>query len=263
MRRSTRHSLRSLPLPLPPRPARPGLPALLLACLLAAAPGCKAKPAKPAGFVIDSRMTKPDDLPFHRAWRAVGRDLTRYRRIYIAPVDTSHLREMKWWQKGEAGAADTFEQDMERIAIKIREALREAFTEPIEGVENRYTVVDEPKGADTLVLELAIIEIVPSKVTLEALGWVLPFGGGILLTPLNTSTAAMEGRFVEADTGDVLLSFADREGEKARPVDLAGFTWYTHALAISKDWARQLVQVANQKPGEKIPDTKTYTLKPW
>ena len=29
------------------------------------------------------------------------------------------------------------------------------------------------------------------------------------------------------------------------------------------DWARQLVQVANQKKGETIEDTKVYAIKPW
>jgi len=234
----------------------PGLIALALA-------GCKAGPAKPAGFVDSARMTKQKDLPFHRAWRGSKDGLSRYKKIYIAPVDTSHLLEMSWWKKGEAGAADNFKKDIKKIAREFRVVLRQAFKKPPKGVKNRYVVVDSPKGADTLVLEFAIVQIVPSKAALEALSWVMPFGSGILLTPLNTSSAAMEGMFRDGRSGKVLLAFADREGEKARPVDLAGFTWYTHAKAIMKDWARQLVLVANQKPGEVIPDTKVFTLKPW
>jgi hypothetical protein len=233
---------------------------LALAGALAA---CKAKPAEPAGFVVDKDMSKHADLPFHRAWRNPKGDLQRYSRIHVAPVATSHLMEMDWWKQGEAGTVSKFKEDVDKIAVRCREMVVAMYRDPPEGVKNRYAVVDEPKGNDTLVLELAIVEIVPSKATLEALSWVMPFGTGVLLTPLNTSTAAMEGQFRDADTGDVLLAFADREGEKARPVDLAGFTWYTHAGAIMKDWAKQLVQVANQKPGEVIKDTKVYTLKPW
>lgn len=240
-------------------------PAVLIPLVLAAfLPGCKVKPAKPAGFVRNERMTKPDDLPFHSAWRNPDRaDLAGYDRVRIAPVDTAHLLEMDWWQKGEAGAMESFKKDVEKIAVEVREMLEQAFREPPEGTVSRYAVVDDQKGKGTLILEVAIVEIVPSKVVLQAASWAMPFGTGVLLTPLNTSTAAMEGRFRDAATGEVLLEFADREGEKARPLDLAGFTWYAHAKGIMRDWALQLVQVANQKPGEQIPDTKVYTLVPW
>jgi len=241
--------------------------ALFLALVAALAAGCKAKPAKPAGFVdssVDaSGMKKHDDLPFHRAWRNEKGDFKNYEKIYIAPVDTSHLLQMDWLQKGEAGASGELQKDIEKIAVEFRQVLKDSFKTPPEGVTSRFTVVDKPGGKDTLVLEFSIVQIVPSKATLEALSWVMPFGTGILLTPLNTSSAAMEGMFRDSSNKLVLLAFADREGEQARPVDLAGFTWYTHARGIMKDWARQLVLVANQKPGEKIPDTKTFTLKPW
>ncbi len=91
----------------------------------------------------------------------------------------------------------------------------------------------------------------------------MPFGTGILLSPVNTSTAAMEGRFVDASTGQPVLLFADREGEQFRPVDLGGFTWYAHAKGIMQDWSVQLVKVANQKPGEVVEDVKVYTIAPW
>lgn len=242
-------------------PAFLSMSALLV---VAASAGCRAAPAKPAGFVHNERMTKPDDLPFHSAWRDPDRgNLTPYDHIYIAPVDTSHLLKMDWWQQGEAGATSDFKKDVDDIAVQVRELLVQSFREPPEGVKNRYVVVDEPRGKKTVILEFAIVEIVPSKVALEAASWAMPFGTGILLTPLNTSTAAMEGRFRDATTGEILVEFADREGEKARPLDLAGFTWYTHAKDIMKDWARQLVAVANQKPGEVVADTKLYTISPW
>ncbi|MHC4137340.1 MAG: DUF3313 family protein [Planctomycetota bacterium] len=239
-------------------------PLTALFCLwTAASVGCKATAAEPAGFVDASRLKKDETLPFHGAWRNPDADLTDYDKIWIAPVDTSHLLKMDLWKEGEAGASGQFEDDVRKIAVKVREYLSEAFREPPEGVESRFTVVDEPKGAKTIKLEFAIVEIVPSKAILEAASWAMPYGTGLLLSPFNTSTAAMEGRFTGANSGQVILAFADREGEKLRPVDLGGFTWYTHARGIMMDWARQLIQVANQKPGEKIEDTKVYTIKPW
>lgn len=235
----------------------------LFSLFIAAGVACKATAAESAGFVDASRLKKDETLPFHAAWRNPARDLTHYDKIWIAPVDTSHLLKMDLWKEGEAGASGQFKEDVAEIAVKVRGYLIEAFKEPPEGVESRFAVVDEPKGAKTIRLEFAIVEIVPSKAILEAASWAMPYGTGILLSPLNTSTAAMEGRFADANSGQVVLAFADREGEKLRPVDLGGFTWYTHARGIMKDWARQLIEVANQKPGEKIEDTKFYTLKPW
>lgn len=241
-----------------------GFRTLTLSLVLAAAPvGCKAAAVKPAGFVISSRMTKQEDLPFHTAWRHPACDFTKYKRIYVAPVDTKHLRKMSLWEKGETGVVSEFNKDIKEIAVYLRKTVRGMYEKPPKDIKSHFTVTDNRKGRDTLVLELAVVEVVPSKVTLEALTWLMPLGTGILLSPLNTSTAAMEGRFVDGRTGAVLLSFADREGEQARPIDLAGFTWYSHAKGIMKDWAKQLVQVANQKPGEVIKDTKVFTLEPW
>ena len=239
-------------------------PMIALFCLcIAATAGCKVTAAEPAGFVDASRLEKDETLPFHGAWRNPDRDLTHYDKIWIAPVDTAHLLKMDVWKEGEAGASGQLKDDVAEIAVKAREYLIEVFKAPPEGVESRFTVVDKPKGAKTIKLEFAIVEIVPSKSIVEAASWALPYGTGFLLSQLNTSTAAMEGRFADANSGQVILAFADREGEQLRPVDLGGFTWYTHARGIMKDWARQLIQVANQKPGEKVKDTKVYTIKPW
>jgi len=236
---------------------------LLLCSTLAISAGCKASAADSAGFVDATRLEEDKTLPFHRSWTNPKRDLTYYDKIWIAPVDTSHLLKMDLWKEGEAGASGQFKQDVEDIAVKVRAYLVETFKNPPEGVENRFTLVDDPKGDKTISLEFAIVEIVPSKALLEAASWVMPFGSGILLSPVNRSTAAMEGRFVDGKSGQVVMAFADREGEQLRPVDLGGFTWYTHAKGIMQDWARQLVLVANRKPGDKVEDTKFYTIAPW
>ena len=236
---------------------------LVVAVSLGLMAACKAGKADSAGFIDATRLEKDESLPFHGAWRNPERDLTYYDKIYIAPVDTSHLLKMDVWKEGEAGASGQLKKDVEEIAVTVREHLIATFRSPPEGVTSRFDVVDDPKGNKTIVLEFAIVEVVPSKALVEAASWAMPFGTGILLAPLNQSTAAMEGRFSDGRSGMAVLSFADREGEKFRPVDLAGFTWYSHAKGIMKDWARQLVLVANQKDGETIEDTKVYTIKPW
>ena len=126
-------------------------PMIALFCLcIAATAGCKVTAAEPAGFVDASRLEKDETLPFHGAWRNPDRDLTHYDKIWIAPIDTSHLLEMDLWKKGEAGASSDFKADVDAIAVKVREYLIETFKTPPEGVTSRFTVVDQPKGAKTI-----------------------------------------------------------------------------------------------------------------
>jgi hypothetical protein len=40
-------------------------------------------------------------------------------------------------------------------------------------------------------------------------------------------------------------------------------TWYGPAKGIMDNWAKQFVQVANRKLGEKITDPVPFTLKPF
>ena len=123
------------------------------------------------------------------------------------------------------------------------------------------------EAPDALVLEVAITEVVPSKVTLNALGYA-PFGVGIAVKAIrgiakDRSSVAMEARLRDASTGEILATAADREAEQATLVSARGLTWYSHAHGIVDAWARQFAQVANRRSGEVIEDTKIFTLKPW
>jgi hypothetical protein len=151
------------------------------------------------------------------------------------------------------------------LRVRTRDAIVKAFrADP----NHRFIVLDTPTHApDALIFEMALIEVVPSKVTLNALGYA-PFGVGMTLNALRTigndkSTCAFESRLRDASTGEILMLAADREAQQMAVVDLRGLTWYSHVDGIVKDWARQFVQVANQKSGEVIKDTAKFRLQPW
>ena len=119
----------------------------------------------------------------------------------------------------------------------------------------------------SLVLEVAIIEVVPSKVLLNALGYA-PFFVGTGITVVRTlandkSTVAFEARVRDAATGEVVALAADREAEQFTPVDLRGLIWYSDAEGIIDDWSHQFVTIANAKPGEKIEASARFRLLPW
>lgn len=223
--------------------------------------GCamKAGPAKPAGFIPADQMTKLKDLPFHKAWLKPGADFSRYTEVAIAPVNTEHLAKMDWWQGLERQSS--VQADAAKLAKYAQSAFQAAFrNDP----KRRFTVV-ETAGPKTLMWEVALIEVVPSKVVLNMMSYapLVGTGAGVIRKLGAKSTVAFEARVRDGATGEILALFADREGEKSAPVNIKDLTWYGHAESILQEWARQFVAVASRKPDEAVQDSAFFTLKPW
>jgi hypothetical protein len=236
---------------------------LLIGLLTALLAGCRAKPAPSAGFADPELMAYDPSLPFNKFWRKPDIDLKRYDTLYVAEVNTSYMLAMTDWQKGER--KEEIERDVHTIALYTRDALKKAFRDD---PNHRFQVVDAPtENSKAIVLEMALIQLVPSKVALNALGYA-PFGIGLGVSAArgaanDKSTVAFEARIRDAATGDILMLAADREYEQAAIIDLRAFKWYTQAHAIIDTWSKQWVKVIEQKPGEKIKDADTFRLLPW
>jgi len=222
----------------------------------------KAKPSEGAGFVPVQQMAKRPDLPFDKVWVKQGVDWTRYRTIYIDHVLTDYLLQAKWWQEGLR--ADQMQQDVQNMANFMRNQFIEAFqNDP----QHRLRVVMLPEK-DSLTLEMALTELIPGKVLLNAIKIAGPYGSGLAAAVLERgteaqSTVAFEARLKDTNTGETLAMFADREHATTRPIDLKGFTWYGNAQDIVKTWSRQCVQVANRRPGQAIKPASNFSLMPW
>lgn len=237
---------------------------LMIAAIALGASGCaKAGPARSAGFVPMEMMTKVEELPFHKTWRKVGVDWDQYTKVLIKDVNTQYLLDMNWWQKSIRRGK--IEADAQRLARYTKQA----FDEAIRDDPNRRFLVVETEDSETLIAEIALTEIVPSKVVLNALSYA-PFGVGTGVKVFKTvvgakSTVAFEARVRDGGTGEVVAMFADREAEQLDLIGIKGLKWYTHAHRIIDDWAEQFVQVANRdrEIGEVVADTRPFTLKPW
>jgi uncharacterized protein DUF3313 len=234
-----------------------------LLCALALLPACRAKPAPSAGFADAQLMTQDPTVPFNKFWRKPDVDWSHYNTLYVADVSTSYMLAMTDWQKGER--KEEIERDVHSVGIYTRDALKKAFSED---PRHRFKVVDAPtESSSAVVFEMALIELVPSKVALNALGYA-PFGIGLGVSAVrgaanDKSSVAFEARLRDAATGDIIMLAADREAEQGALIDLRAFKWYTHAHGIIDEWSKQFVQVTQQKPGEKIKDTPTFRLLPW
>jgi hypothetical protein len=231
--------------------------------LLLAAAGCTVKEAPSAGFVDKSKMETDPTLPFQRVWIKPGFDKSRYTKLYVAPVNTSYMLQMTKWQEGIK--KDDIEKDVAKLAVFTQDTIKKAFRED---PKQRMEILESsPNSPDALVIEMALIEVVPSKVVLNALGYA-PFGIGLAITAVrgladDVSSVAIEARLRDAATREIVAMIADREIEQRAIVSVRGLTWYSHAQAIITNWANQFVEIANRKPDETVKGAGRFTLKPW
>lgn len=218
--------------------------------LLALSAGCRAPAAPDAGFLQDPGALEPNvNEPFDESWFKAGVDLRSYRQVSIAPVDTAHLLKMDWWSKASL-AQRPEAAEAQRLGGYFEEQLREAFRKT-----NGPQVVSTA-GPGTLVIELSIVEVVPTKAWLNVIGYAT-------IGALSHGVTAFEGRLRDGGTGEVLARFKDREYGQFAPISAADLTWYVHSRDTIRDWAEEIAEVCESAPGKRIDRASTITLRPW
>ena len=126
--------------------------------------GCRAKALPDSGFLDQTQLLQSNkDIPFNAAWIKEDADLLSYKKVYVAPVDTTHLLKLDWWQKAALAPGDQ-QKWADELANYFRDKMKAQFTD---GDANKYQVVDAPDD-ETLIIELAIVEVVPTKTGLPA-----------------------------------------------------------------------------------------------
>jgi hypothetical protein len=237
---------------------------LWLACFaLAALPGCRAKEAPNTGFTTADLMDHDPTLPFHKGWLKPGFDYRDYKKLYVADVNTDYMLKQTNWQKGERKAQ--IQRDVKELAVYAKQSIEKAFRED---PKHLYQVLDAPTAdPDALVFEMAITEIVPSKVVLNVLEYA-PFWVGTGISAVRAvardqSSTAFEARLRVASTHEIVAMSADRQVQQFAPVSVRGLTWYSHVKAILDLWSKKFVEAANRKPGERVKAIDTFTLRPW
>jgi hypothetical protein len=225
--------------------------------------GCKAKPAPDSGFLDQpEKMAKQARFPFHRAYWDHKYDAGHYTELLVQPVNTRYMLEQDFWQKANI-RSDRLAEDTLDIANYMRSALVKAA---LDDPNRRFRIVETP-GPRTLVLEMALVELVPNKIALGALGiasLAAPPAAGVATGIISgKGSVAMEGRIRDGATGQVIGMFADREEGATAPVDLGSLTWYHHAHTIIDTWATQLIELANTPKDHIVKDSDPFTLRPW
>ena len=225
----------------------------LLGIILALFAGCKAAEIGSSGFLAEEEEMKRDDrTPFHRFWFDEQLDWDSFTEIQVAEINTDYLQHPSWLDQTTT-ATFSREGGVEDVADYMHNSLTEAFKKD---PKERMTVVDTA-GPKTLVFEVALVEIVPTKAWFNAIGAGLGVGG------LNKGSVAIEARMRDAGTNQVVARFADREKGKFAVVSIADLTWYWHAKNTIDDWSEQIVELMSTPNDGRVKDSQTVTLKPW
>ena len=140
----------------------------------------------------------------------------------------------------------------EDVKIFLSTYLVEAFKKQI---KKSYTIVDTP-DTESLRVELAIVEVVPTKLWLNPIGY-------LALGPPSSGTTAFEGRLRDSASNQVIAKFKDREYGQMDLVRTADLTWFSHSKYTIKTWSGQIAHICYRAPDESIAPMSTVTLRPW
>jgi hypothetical protein len=179
-------------------------------------------------------------------WFNPAVDMNRYRKIMIPKVNTEHvLAKIPWNRVNESEFFNTRAKECLYFAGYIEKSFKTAVSSD---PEKRFQLSQNP-DTQTLVLELSLVQVVPSKSFLNvfetAVGFIVP--GFSLLTMFNAGEIAIEGKLKDARSGMLVCMFADREKDRVAIIDVAGLKWYRHSQIIVEDWGREFVLIMNSK----------------
>ena len=217
-----------------------------------AAVGCRAKALPDAGFLDKPELVKPDSrLPFYAVWIKEDANLLGYKKVYIAPVDTTHLLKLDWWQRAAIAPGDQ-EQWAQDLANYFQAEMKAQFSD---GDDNKYQVVDTPDD-ETLIVELAVVEVVPTKVWLNAIGYAV-------LGAVDQGETGFEGRLRDGKTKQVIAEFKDHEYGQFDVVSVRDLQWAGHSRHTIRIWTDQLEETCYLPPAGTVSQMSPVTLMPW
>ena len=210
-------------------------------------------------------LKRYDAIPVDKAYKAKGFSVKNYNKIILKPVFTE--KNAKKSTLASANMRTWIGKEKEDVA-KFASFTKNAFANAITKDPN-WSLASKP-GPKTLILELALVKIVPGKAlygaarntpvgflfnkgaaagTVAATGARMASQSTSKSTPLNSSVG-IEGVIRDSQTNKVVIMIQDHQGQKAAVFNAKDFSAYGNLEQIVKEWADLLIQCLNKRPLE-------------
>ena len=220
--------------------------------------GCTTNPVKDTGFLDNpEKMTKKEGIPVQRVWKDPQTSIADYDNILIKPIFTKKMLENSTLEKANI---HTWLSNENKNVAEFAKYMKNAFKEAVKK-SKRFNLVTKP-GPRTMILELSLVKVVPGKPILGAianLSNLTPIG--FLISPLKMtanaasdsptqSSVAIEGRILDAQTGNAIAMFADRRKERTAFFNTKDFRPYGNPEQIADEWADDFIRILEKRPKE-------------
>jgi len=203
--------------------------------------------------------------PFNAIWTADSEAFSemkeRYKKLVILPVRTEFVEE----KIKSADLPPSLEMQRLEEAQEMANYMVERFKAAIVDYPNKPIEVVDTPGPDTFVLELALVEVVPTDAVLNVIGTAAGFlvrGTGVVRYAA-TGSIAIEGILRDGATNQSLLEFKDREIDKNSAFSLKDFQEYAHIRQSIDDWASQYAELSATPLDHTVDDSAPFTLNPF
>lgn len=181
----------------------------------------------------------------------------QFTKVYFSPVATGRLKQQGWWAAQSSIKQDQLATDVRKLASRMNGFLTSAARNDS---GRRLQVVSQP-GPDTVIIDLAITELVPAKAywnaAATAAGFIVPGAG--LLSAAGSGSIAIEGR-VRDNTGTVIASFRDRMSDKMAVVNIDSYSWYAGSEKNLQETAVNIARVLNSSSNTVVTQSSPVTL---
>ncbi|MDD3118712.1 MAG: DUF3313 family protein [Victivallales bacterium] len=236
------------------------LPVVGTVLLLPLFSGCNSTPARKSDPAPETVYIPASYRPLmkniarsgvQKAWLKPAQ-IRNYSRIVVAVVVAPKQIATTGWERFSSRylAAD-YDEDIRYLAKYAGKSFLDAFK------KSRSLQLVTRSGPSTLVLEFALVQVVPNKPVLGAVGNISNLTPlGLLLLPLKLTwqgdsndtggAIAMEAVLRDSVTGEVVGVFADRRKGKTAIFSLNDFTAYANIRGIIDAWTANTVTMLDQ-----------------
>lgn len=202
------------------------------------------------------------ELPFKHSWLAQPNSPQSFPSLYVKPVRTDLLPKDEW-TKSRGLAVSSSEEFDKSVAVLARYFRIRLLGELKKIDKPRFIVVEKP-DASSLIMEIALTEVVLSEPIIRAAALAAPVPGvDVALSAISDPHVAFAARFTSPDGSRLVATAADRRFPPLRIIDLNKLRATSSAREIISQWSRELAQAIQFDQFTKVKKSWGFSLLPW